>query len=165
MEDIASEAGLSRAALYLQFHNKEDIFRELARGLHEDALVQAEAALQKTGSLADRLRAAVEAKTLRMVEIASSSPHGSELMDEKNRLCGDLATDTERRFQEMIAATLLVADKDGEIDLKAIGLNAADAADLFARSLHGLKDPESTMEEYRGRLANFSRLFVAGLQP
>ena len=35
MEDIASEAGLSRTALYLQFRNKEEIFRELAIGLHE----------------------------------------------------------------------------------------------------------------------------------
>ena len=165
MEDIASEAGLSRAALYLQFHNKEDIFRELARGLHEGALIQAEAALQGDGPLADRLRAAVEAKTLRMIEIAYSSPHGSELMDEKNRLCGDLATDTEKRFQEMVAGTFHEADNTHEIDLKGAGLSANDAADLFARSLHGLKDPESSTEEYRARLAIFSRLFVAAIRP
>ena len=42
MEDIASEASLSRAALYLQFRNKEDIFRDLARGLHDEGLSQAE---------------------------------------------------------------------------------------------------------------------------
>ena len=165
MEDIASEAGLSRAALYLQFHNKEDIFRELARGLHEEALAQAETALQGEGPLVDRLRAAVEAKTLRMMEIAYSSPHGSELMDEKNRLCGDLATETERSFHGMLAGTFQQADKAGEIDLDGAGLSANDAADLFARSLHGLKDPESSKEDYRARLANFSRLFVAALRP
>ena len=91
--------GFSRTALYLQFRNKEDIFRDLAGGLHEEGLSGAEAALAGDRPLADRLRAAVEAKTLRMIEIIQASPHGSELMDEKNRLCGDLATDSERRFQ------------------------------------------------------------------
>src|SRR6266508_6020399 len=66
MEDIASEAGLSRTALYLQFRNKEDIFRELAAGLHEKALSGAEAALEGDLPVAARLRAAVEAKTLRL---------------------------------------------------------------------------------------------------
>src|SRR6266545_4856609 len=86
MEDIASEAGMSRAALYLQFRNKEDIFRELARGLHEEAIAGAEAALGGDEAIAERLLAAVEAKTLRMIETIQASPHGSELMDEKNRL-------------------------------------------------------------------------------
>ena len=65
MEDIASEAGLSRAALYLQFRNKEDIFRDLAAGSARRGLSGAEAALAGDHPLADRLRAAVEAKTLR----------------------------------------------------------------------------------------------------
>jgi AcrR family transcriptional regulator len=90
MEDIAAEAGLSRAALYLQFRNKEDIFRDLARELNAESMALAEAALTERRPLADRLRAAVEARMLRMIEIAYDSPHGSELMDEKNRLCGDL---------------------------------------------------------------------------
>jgi len=83
MEDIASEAALSRGALYLQFRNKEDIFRELATNLHEEALSQAQAALDTGDPLSERLRAAVEAKTLRMIEIGRYSPHGSELTDEK----------------------------------------------------------------------------------
>src|SRR2546427_283102 len=107
MEDIASEAGLSRGALYLQFRNKEDIFRELAADLHEEALSVAEAALGTQESLSERLRAAVEAKTLRMIEIGHHSPHGSELMDEKNRLCGDLAIDSEKRFQRMLTRIYL----------------------------------------------------------
>src|SRR5581483_9911319 len=45
MEDIAAEAGVSRAALYLQFDNKEAIFRALSEALHERALAAAIAAL------------------------------------------------------------------------------------------------------------------------
>jgi len=163
MEDIASEAGLSRAALYLQFRNKEDIFRDLAGGLHEEALLQAEAALDNAQPLAERLRASVEAKTLRMMEIAYASPHGSELMDEKNRLCGDVATDSERRFQEMLTRAFSRADEAREIDLAMAGLSAPEAADVFSRAVQGLKGPEVTTDAYRTRLASLVKVFVAGL--
>jgi len=164
MEDIASEAGLSRAALYLQFRNKEDIFRELASDLHEESLSQAEAALGTDGPLSDRLRAAVEAKTLRMIEIGHHSPHGSELTDEKNRLCGDLALDSERRFQRMLTRTLKRAEEAADINLSASGLSAPETAELFARAVDGLKSAEITTDAYRKHVASFAKLFVAGLR-
>ena len=163
MEDIASEAGLSRTALYLQFRNKEDIFRDLAAGLHEEALSRAEAALDGDQPLAESLRAAVEAKTLRMIEIVHASPHGSELMDEKNRLCGDLATDSERRFREMLTRTLIRAEGAGEINLAAAGFSASGAADLFASALSGLKDPEVAIDRYRKNVASLVKVFIKGL--
>jgi AcrR family transcriptional regulator len=163
MENIASEAGLSRTALYLQFRNKEEIFRELAGGLHEEGLSGAEAALAGGGLLVDRLREAVEAKTLRMIEIIQASPHGSELMDEKNRLCGDLAIDSERRFQRMFARAFKRADDAREIDLGAARLTAADAADLFLRAVAGLKAADVPVDVYRRRLASLVRVFVSGL--
>jgi AcrR family transcriptional regulator len=163
MENIASEAGLSRTALYLQFRNKEEIFRELAGGLHEEGLSGAEAALAGGGLLVDRLREAVEAKTLRMIEIIQASPHGSELMDEKNRLCGDLAIDSERRFQRMFARAFKRADDAREIDLGAAKLTAADAADLFLRAVAGLKAADVPVDVYRRRLASLVRVFVSGL--
>jgi AcrR family transcriptional regulator len=163
MEDIASEAGMSRAALYLQFRNKEDIFRDLAAGLHEEALTGAEAALAGDQPLTNRLRAAVEAKTLKMIEIIQASPHGSELMDEKNRLCGTLATDSEQSFQGMLTRALIRADDVREIDLSASGLSASDAADLFAHAIIGLKGPDVTIDLYRTRLASLVGVFIRGL--
>jgi AcrR family transcriptional regulator len=77
MEDIAIEAGLSRAALYLQFHNKEDIFRELARALHEETISAAEEAIRGDQPIGERLRAAVEAKTISMIEIGSPRRTGA----------------------------------------------------------------------------------------
>ena len=163
MEDIATETGLSRTALYLQFRNKEEIFRELAAGLHEEALLGAEAALEGNQPLADRLRAAVEAKTLKMIEIIQASPHGSELMDEKNRLCGDLATDSEQRFQEMLTRALVRANEAREINLAASGLSAPEGAELFAHAIIGLKSPDISIDRYRERLASLVGVFTRGL--
>jgi AcrR family transcriptional regulator len=161
MEDIASEAGLSRASLYLQFRSKEGIFRELARDLHEGAIERAEAALEEKAPLAERLRSAVEAKTMHMMEIANSSPHGSELMDENNRLCGDLATDSEMRLLAMVTKTLTAADKAREINLCSADLSAKEAAEVFLHSVSGLK--RSGLDAYSKQLAALARVFVAGL--
>jgi AcrR family transcriptional regulator len=163
MEDIATEAGLSRTALYLQFRNKEDIFRALAQGLHEEGLRQAEAALAGDGSLAERLGAAVEAKTLKMIEVIRTSPHGNELIDEKNRLCGDLATESERRFHSMLTAAFRRSDQEKAINLGAADLTAQDAARMFAGAVNGLKGPDTTAAAFKKQVASFTRVFVAGL--
>ena len=165
MEDIAEAAGVSRAALYLQFRNKEAIFLALAEELHGQSLTDVEAALAGAATLPERLRAAVEAKTLRFVEIAYGSPHGSELLDESNRLCGNLAATAEQRFRTLLARVFRRAAAAGEIDLAAASLTPAAAAELFTRSVSGLKGPGVTVETYRTRVAALVHVFAAGLQP
>lgn len=163
MEDIAAEAGMSRASLYLQFPNKEEIFRSLARQLHEDALAGAEAALEKEGPLAARLLAAAEAKSLRFVEVAYGSPHGSELLDESGRLFGEEAAQTGARFREVLTKAFRSASRAGEIDLASAGLTAGEAAELLSMAMGGLKGPGLTVATYRKRLASLVKVFVAGL--
>lgn len=163
MEDIANEAAVSRAALYLQFRNKEEIFCSLAQQMHDEALNRAARALDADGSLADRVRAAIEGKSLEFVEITLTSPHGSELLDESNRLCGDLAAAAHRRFQTLLTRALRVAAAAGEIDLTAAGLSASQAAELLAHAAMGLKGPGVTVEGYRQRLAGLVRVVIAGL--
>lgn len=165
MADIAAAGGVSRAALYLQFRNKEAIFRALSEELHDRASAAAAAALAGAAPLAERLRAAVEARSLRFVEIALGSPHGSELIDESSRQCGDLAAASERRFRAQLARVFRGAAAVGEIDLAAGGLTPAAAAELFARSVSGLKGPGITVAAYRAQVASLARVFTAGLRP
>lgn len=165
MEDIAGEAGVSRAALYLQFRNKEEIFKSLAQDLQDRALARAGEALDDRGPLAERVCAAIEGKSLEMVRITLESPHGSELLDETGRLCGDLVAETERRFAEQLTRVLRRAASDGEIDLAAAELAAPAAAQLLLRAVRGLKGPGITVEDYRRGLATLVRVFLNGLAP
>jgi AcrR family transcriptional regulator len=164
MEDIASEAGVSRASLYLQFRNKEEIFRSLAQRMHEDALARAGAALAAGAPLAERIASAILAKGEHFVEITLASPHASELLDETNRLCGDLVGETERRFLEQLTRVLRRAAQAGDIALGGLGLGAAETGQLLLRAVKGLKGPGVTVEEFRRGVEALVRVFVAGLR-
>ena len=128
-------------------------------------MTRAGQALEGTAPLVDRVRSAIEEKSLRFVEIAYSSPHGSELMDDTNRLCGDLVAEIESRFQEQLTRVFRRAAQAGEIDLGAVSLSAAETVQLLLRSVRGLKGPGIAVEEYRRGLDALARVFVAGLRP
>jgi AcrR family transcriptional regulator len=163
MEDIAEEAGISRAGLYLEFPNKEEIFTSVARALHEQALAAVVQALEQDAPLAERVGAALLGKNLRYVELLQGSPHGQELVDEKDRLCGDLAVDAEKRFRDLVTRVFRRAAAAGEIDLTRVELSAAELAELFVRAASGLKPPGISADAYREGVAAFVRVFLAGL--
>jgi AcrR family transcriptional regulator len=163
MEDIAREAGVSRPALYLHFRNKEELFRSLAASLQESALADAETALKATGGIADRVRAALEAKVARMIEVVHDSPHGAELLDASSRLCGDLAAASEARLQRMLEDAFRAAARAGEVDLRGAGLSAGAAAELIRLAAYGQKVPGGDPADFRRRLARLVRVFFAGL--
>jgi AcrR family transcriptional regulator len=163
MDDIADEAGVSRAALYLQFRNKEEIFRGLSRALLDGALKEALLALSRQESLAQALITAAEGMNLRFVEIVYASPHGSELLDEKNRLCGNQVAAAVQTYREILAKIFRRAMARAEIDLTSRGLNPASAAELYHRAALGLMGPDVKREAYQKNLRTLTKLLVAGL--
>lgn len=162
MEAIASGTGLSRASLYLQFSNKEEIFRALAERLHAAALDDAESALVGDGPLADRLEEALVARVGQILDIVAESPHGEELVDESSRLCGDIVLEASERFQRMLSKAIAAAARGGELNLSASGLTAPAAAELLRLSANGIKQGVGNTREYRKRTRGLVRIFVAG---
>lgn len=163
MEDIAQEAGISRASLYLEFKNKEEIFASVSKALCEHALAAASAALDQQAPLDERLTLALLGKSERIVELVHGSPHGAELMEENKRLRGGNMVDLEIPFRELVTRALRKASAAGEIDLARVDLSAAELADLFASAAAGLKSPGVTAEAYRDAVAAFVRVFFAGV--
>lgn len=163
MDDIAGEAGVSRAALYLQFRNKEEIFRDLSRVLLDGALKEASLGLSRQESLVQALITAAEGMNLRFVEIVYASPHGSELLDQKNRLCGSQVAAAIQTYRKILATIFRRAMARGEIDLTSNGLNPSSAGELYHRAALGLMGPDVRRETYQKSLRILTKLIVAGL--
>lgn len=164
MEEIARGTGLSRPSLYQHFGNKEEIFRALSDRVHDQALAAAEAALASDAPLASRLEDALVAKVGRLLDVVADSPHGEEILDENNRLCGDIVSGSSERLQSMLASALAAAVRSGELSLAGTGVTAPAAAELLRLSANGLKHEVANERDYRRRTRQLVRIFLAGLQ-
>jgi len=166
MDEVAGEAGISRAALYLYFDNKEALFRSLCEDIHGKLVIAAEAVIDTTGPLQIRLTALFEAKTTVVFELLAATEHGSELLDENNRLCGDVSTACHVRFHAVLVQLLEDADNAGEIALDEQGLSSTQAADLILSAVTGIEccgGPELTPDQFRQDVSHVLRIFVGGL--
>jgi AcrR family transcriptional regulator len=166
MESVAREAGISRAAVYLHFPNKEALFRALVAGLHDESLAAAKRAAAMKGDLAARVYGILEAKSVRVFTLLRSSAHAAEFLDENHRLCGDLSATATDRYRRVLTKTVADADAAGEIALGRAGLKPPQAADLLLDVADGIKSrahASMTAEEYTQRLGEGVRVVLAGL--
>jgi AcrR family transcriptional regulator len=167
MEDIAKETGVSRPSLYSYFKNKDEVFRSLSVRLHENALSESDRLLSadpKKVSLEKRLEGALAAKLGGVTTFGDESPHGNEICDEANRLCGDIVLDASSKFQAMLSSALKTANRTGEIDLGGTRPSPQAAAELLNLGAYGLIRGAGDSKTFYKRLANFVQIYVAGLR-
>ena len=126
MADIAREAGIARATLYLRFPDKRALFNALASSLVDEALAGAEAAWVAGASLSDNIAAALLAKELGFFRILNTTPHGSELLELETELTAIHVTRLDAGFTALLAQRGRQAARDG------VDLSAFDDAEGFA---------------------------------
>jgi AcrR family transcriptional regulator len=155
MTDIAREAGLSRTALYKTYLSLEDVFRALSQRVNQgvrQAVIEAAAA---RGDLATRLEAVISARVSWAFEALHLSEHGHELIDAKNSLCGRTGADTEAQFRKLLARIIEEAG--------VAPSSAASAANVIVKCMPGLIDGQRSEADARDQVAQFVRVFAAGL--
>jgi len=163
MEDIARGAGMSRAALYLHYRNKEDIFRSLA-GYYYDAAEQAiSAELRDARPVAEALQAAFRAQAGELFEALLTSPHGDELLDTKYATAADVADAGEARLARIYAAWLDAEARAGRVDMAAYGGDARAVAETMLTALHGLKAGKPAYAAYRDSADRLAAMFGRAL--
>ncbi|MEO6026864.1 MAG: helix-turn-helix domain-containing protein [Candidatus Binatia bacterium] len=168
LDRVAREAGISRAAVYLHFANKEDLFRALVDDLHARALADATAAARGDAALTERLTAAMVAKTSRFYDLLRASEHADEFLDENHRLCGDISTTFATKHARLLGRMIATAAASGEISLASIGASATQMAELLLDTAEGIKTRNRTIlsaDAYRRRLGDAVRILLAGLAP
>ena len=154
MDDIARAADMSRPALYLLFRNKSEIYRAIAATVIEDSLVKADRALASPAAFGERLMKMVDDCLIAMMRMIAASPHGSEMLEMKGSLAGDLAADWRRRLAERLTRAIDEEAARSGAALPSGGVSARALADMLLDGLQGMKarmpDPDC---QRRGALA------------
>ena len=156
MADIAREAGIARATLYLRFSEKRALFEALAALLVDEALARAEAAWVPEASLSENIAATLLAKDLGFFHILNATPHGAELLE----LDAELTAAHVARLDAGFAA--LLARRGREAVQGGADLAAFDDADGCAAFLptagSGLKHEPRTEEAFRSVVDRLARV-------
>ncbi|POH62998.1 TetR family transcriptional regulator [Cryobacterium zongtaii] len=139
MTDIAEAAGVSRAALYLHFNNKEAVFQAGSRRAHATVMADVDAVLGESGPALERIDRAVTSYLQGLMDEISASPHGQELFDSNLALSRDITIQSRQHLTTRIGEALDEAAARAEIDLTAIEATSAELAALILATVEGIK--------------------------
>ena len=166
MEDIAGEMGISRASLYSYFKNKDEIFRSVSIWLHERALANAERCLQggwNRENALQKIERALLARHLPFHEEQFHSAHADELQDEYSRLCGDVVTQSNIKFQQFLEEGLHAAVEVTIVRPQPTDVSTAAVAEVLNLATAGLKRGAVRPGVFEARVARFVSVFMRGL--
>ena len=156
MQDIARAARLSRAALYLHFPTKEDLFRAGTRRAHAQALARADEALAGPGDVVSRVDAAMAAYFGGLMAQIASSAHGGELFDASLSVTGDLVAESHEALVARLAGVL------AEADLSTVDANAEQLARMLLAVENGLQKTSTDPKPQRALFFRVVQAAVSG---
>lgn len=155
MTDIASEAGVSRTALYNNYPGREDVFRALSQRVNQGVRQAVIGAAATKGDMTTRLQAVIAARVSWAFEALHLSEHGHELIDAKNALCGEAGAATEAQFRALLTRIIT----ESGVSQSA----AASAATVIVKCIPGLIAEQKSEADARAQVAQFVRIFAAGI--
>ncbi len=158
MNDIAEAAGLSRAALYLAFKNKEEIFIGVVLQWVDGTIAEIERGMANFKTPEEKLLFAFELWVVRPFEMMLSSPEAKEIVD-----CSfDFAQSSLKAGYEKFEATIVPALAMLAERRPAKALMAPEKiAHILASAVHGFKLTAATAAELRGLIEDLLSLSLA----
>lgn len=161
MADIAREAGISRASLYLRFSDKRALFETLAADLVAQSLSAADAAWSEQAEFGANLGATMLAKDRIFFRMINATPHGAELLEVDAVLTARHVAHLDERFRGLLARHALMAAQRGA-DLSLFG-GAEGFASFATVSAAGLKHEIRDETAYRTAVAQLGRVLSRAL--
>ncbi|MCK1716457.1 TetR/AcrR family transcriptional regulator [Bradyrhizobium sp. 141] len=163
MADIARAAGISRAALYLSFGSKEELFRAGSERAHAKTMRDVEAALAGHGDVFDRIELAIAAFQRDLVMPFAGSADAAELFDTNMALAQDITLATRARLVALLARALADAQATGAITLESVKATPTDLAGIIVAAMEGIKEAQTAGQNLLEETRLFLRLLRQAL--
>jgi AcrR family transcriptional regulator len=166
MDDIAREAGVARATLYLHFKGKDDVFRAMLAGLGGRVETRCREVLAMPGGFADRLAALLVAHHGAAYSAFSAGEHLGELKAVMVAIAGAELAAFEMIFVGLARQLFEEAEGRGEIAIGRSGLSLEVLIATLMRAAAGAKYGEQpSCEDYLSRRRQISSVFAAAVAP
>lgn len=165
INDVADEARLARATVYLYWRRKEDLFVAGLERFNVGSRNLAETAAAKKGSTAERIRAAVLAQYGATSDIVHGTTSGHELFEANLRLGGAVVEECLRHGEKLLTGLLQQGVRDGEFDLRRSSALSADIAHIIVTfAQNSLLDRQHTPLSYRKSLRKMLNFILDSIQ-
>jgi AcrR family transcriptional regulator len=139
MSDIARAAGISRAALYLCFNSKEELFRAGSARAHARAMDDVRRALAADGYVLARIESALIVFQRGLIQPFAESADPADLFATNMALAADITRDTRELFLAALTSNLSAAADCGELALDAANVRPYELAVLILATMDGIK--------------------------
>ncbi len=160
MDEVARAAGVSRQGLYLQFANKEELFRSaLEHSLSSQLNAAAAALMREPDTLENRLISACNEWSGRF--IGALGADASDLMCASTSLAGVTLSQYQSQFEQ--ALTQAIANSPLAGFCASQGLSPSDLARTIHATAKGLKQSCTSREEFVKGMTVAARMFCAPL--
>jgi len=156
MADIARASGISRAALYLSFGSKEELFRAGSARAHARTMRNVEAALAGDGDIFSRIELAIGAFQRDLIMPFAGSADAAELFDTNMALARDITLAARAQLVALLSRGLTEAQATGAITLEDLNSTPADLAAVIVAAMEGIKDAQVGGQD----LVENTRLFL-----
>lgn len=163
MQDIADRAGMSRAALYLHFRNKDDIFAAMMLAYFKAAAAAVEEALAAHADPARALSAAFDAQIGDAAEAMMRSPHAEEFFADKHTILADIMADGVGALAHVYARWIDAGVQAGRIAPDAVAGNSLRMARVMLAGFDGLKGLAGDWPAYLDARRHLARIYARAL--
>jgi AcrR family transcriptional regulator len=153
IDDVAEEAGLARATVYLYWRRKQDLFVAGLERFNSHSWNLAETAAAKKGAAADRILAMVIAQYGATSDIVHGTASGHELFQANLQLGRVVVEECLRHGEKLLTRLLQQGIRGHEFDLHRSAVSPADVAHFIVRfAQNSLLDLRHTPISYRKSL-------------
>lgn len=164
MDDIAKEAGLAKATLYLHFKGKDDVFRAMLRLLARRVEARCREVVAMEAPFAEKLATLLLAHHGQIYASFGTGEHLVELKAVMAAVAADELQIFEQIFADSAHMLLQQAKKSGEAAPSRIGVGANDwISGMMFASIGAKMGSAPSCEVYADRLKAIAAVFAAAV--